>query len=293
MKNILFLIFKKKKKKEYETNPTTVLEEKIKLLESQYIKLKEDVTSTMSNKDNSNPSEDVTEEEDLSESSDFSNSLGLPTVLRRSSSSSSPLAGKAFKDNKLTGSHSELPNPKLAHLKTKQKDTLIISESPMPQEDNTHVENKLKLWKEGIEKFNKGFKEGINWFLKNELIEDNPLSISKFLLTNGDLSKSEIGQYLGIILLKKLGHLNYFFFLGDKKLDSKILNIYCEYVSTILYPDLSFEECMRRFLVLFMLPQESQQINRIMETFAESYARFHPESKLNIKLTGLTFFFFF
>eukprot|EP01080_Neovahlkampfia_damariscottae_P000877 gene877-9788_t len=246
-----------KLKTEYEHEPTTELEEKIKLLESQYSKLKEDVSSTLSAKESSNPSEDVTEE-DLSESSDLSNSLTVTSTLRRSSSSSSPLVSKVFKnDPKLSGSQSELP--KLAHLKNR-KESLIISESPMPVEDNSHVENKLKLWREGVEKFNKGFKEGMNWFFKNELIQDDPLSISKFLLSNGDLSKAEVGQYL-----------------GDKKLDPKILIVFCEYVATIVYPDLNFEECMRRFLVLFMLPQEAQQINRIMETYAEAYARLHPD----------------
>jgi Sec7-like guanine-nucleotide exchange factor len=56
------------------------------------------------------------------------------------------------------------------------------------------------------------------------------------------------------------------------------LTVYCEFVATVVYPELNFEECLRKFLILFVLPPEAPQINRIMEIFAETYAKIHPES---------------
>jgi hypothetical protein len=138
----------------------------------------------------------------LSESSDLSNSM------KRNSSNLAQTPHLHLKqETSLKNlSYTDLPQITVQQTKKpkemkKQIETLNILESPMVKEDNTHVQNKLKLWREGVEKFNKGFKEGMNHFISNEIINNDPYSISKLLTQIADLSKVEIGLYLGKFFL--------------------------------------------------------------------------------------------
>jgi hypothetical protein len=169
----------------------------LKQLEKQQNKLKEEI---LSSKEHSNGhSEDATEEEDFSESSDLSNSMK-----RNSSNLTQPYQHLKLDPGLKNSSYTDLPQISVQQTKKKeikkQIETLNILESPMVKEDNSHVQSKLKLWREGIEKFNKGFKEGMNHFISNEIINNDPYSISKLLTQIADLSKVEIGLYLGKFL---------------------------------------------------------------------------------------------
>jgi len=76
---------------------------------------------------------------------------------------------------------------------------------PRTEEDEATIINwKIKYlsrrshhWKKGIPLFNKNAAEGIKFLVSERKLDDNPKSISDFLLSFEGLNKYSIGQYLG------------------------------------------------------------------------------------------------
>lgn len=84
-----------------------------------------------------------------------------------------------------------------------------------------------------------------------------PELVAEFLLVTPGLCKEKIGEYLG-------NHHEY---------NVKVLK---SYASKINFEELAIDEAMRLYLSLFRLPKESQQIDRVIEAFSNSFFDQNP-----------------
>ena len=82
--------------------------------------------------------------------------------------------------------------------------------------------------------------------------------IARWLLTAKDVSKNRIGDYLG-------------------RADEDAQKMLREFLAPLDLVDFTFDEALRFFLSLFRLPGEAQQIDRIMQNFAEKYYEARPD----------------
>lgn len=99
--------------------------------------------------------------------------------------------------------------------------------------------------------FNTKAKMGIALMIERGLVEENsPASLARFLKDSGRLNKTALGAYL-----------------GNPK-NSKVLECFIEDYD---FSNKRIDEALREFLCSFRLPGESQQIERIFETFAKQY----------------------
>ena len=78
-----------------------------------------------------------------------------------------------------------------------------------------------------------------------------------WFLTAERLSKNKIGEYLG-------------------RNDEHAVNTLHAFPPLLDFSELVFDEALRFFLSLFRLPGEAQQIDRIMQNFADRYTEAHP-----------------
>ena len=111
---------------------------------------------------------------------------------------------------------------------------------------------KKRTLQKGALVFNQSAKEGIKYLQEAELIPDpaSPADIAHFLRYTPGLDKNQIGEYLG------------------KNTDENKATLK-EYVRTFDFHSISLLTALRMFLDTFRLPGEAQQIDRIMETFAQ------------------------
>ncbi|OJT08688.1 hypothetical protein TRAPUB_414 [Trametes pubescens] len=124
-----------------------------------------------------------------------------------------------------------------------------------------HTKSKKRLILTGAARFNAKPKTGLAFLEENKLIysdpnEPRPLSLAKFLRNSARIDKRLLGDFISrpdnIEVLKEF--LKLFDFKGKPAV-----------------------EALRELLESFRLPGESQQINRIAETFAEVYFATEPE----------------
>ena len=78
-----------------------------------------------------------------------------------------------------------------------------------------------------------------------------------WFLTAEQLSKNKIGEYLG-------------------RNDENAVNTMHAFLALLDFGELVFDEALRFFLSLFRLPGEAQQIDRVMQNFADRYTEAHP-----------------
>jgi len=126
--------------------------------------------------------------------------------------------------------------------------------------DSLDKQEELKeyqIFKEGIEKFSNSFKEGIQ-FLSSQKILDSPKSIARFLIKTGDLDKMQFGLLMG----------------NPKQ--TEISNFVAEFMIFNPFHSLDFEESLRNFLKLFILPSEGQQVARISDIFSDNFIKLKP-----------------
>ncbi|CAF1182831.1 unnamed protein product [Adineta steineri] len=122
-----------------------------------------------------------------------------------------------------------------------------------------------KQWSIGKRQFNENPKEGIRWLVENNLLQNTPEHIAKFLFNETGLSKRAIGDYIGerddfnIDVLKQFAHMHDFF-------------------------SVDIVEALRRYLFMFLLPGEAQKIERIIEAFAQRYYECNPDSYANAEV---------
>ena len=109
----------------------------------------------------------------------------------------------------------------------------------------------------GILKFNLSSKKGIAYLANLGHIENTPKSVAAFFHQFQDrLNKTTVGEYLG----REREYENGF-----------CLKVLHEYVDSMDFANMKFDEAIRYYLGGFRLPGEAQKIDRIMEKFAERY----------------------
>ena len=82
--------------------------------------------------------------------------------------------------------------------------------------------------------------------------------LARWMLTANKLSKNRIGDYLG-------------------RSDDDAVKLLGCFLQPLDFADFTFDEALRFFLSLFRLPGEAQQIDRIMQRFANRYYDAHPD----------------
>lgn len=105
--------------------------------------------------------------------------------------------------------------------------------------------------------FNKNPESGIRYLTERSLIDGSFKDVAKFLHTTEDLNTSKLGEYLG----------------ANKPFNSGVLQAFVDYID---FSKLEFDNALREFLSRFRLPGEAQQIDRIMECFAQRYHANNP-----------------
>mmetsp|Transcript_5120 Transcript_5120/g.7216 ORF Transcript_5120/g.7216 Transcript_5120/m.7216 type:complete len:938 (+) Transcript_5120:3-2816(+) len=122
---------------------------------------------------------------------------------------------------------------------------------------NEMDEEQKKVWKNAAQIFNNSPKKGIAYFVSENLIQNTPQDIAKLLFSYEELSKKQIGDYLG------------------EEQQAAVLSAYVELMS---FQSLEFDVALRKFLIHFRLPGEAQKIDRIMEKFAQQYFNANPST---------------
>lgn len=107
---------------------------------------------------------------------------------------------------------------------------------------------------ESAETFNEKPKKGIQLLVKNGYIaDDSDEHVAKFLFENkGRLNKKTVGEYIA---------------------NPKNIALLKLFISNFAFNGLRVDEAIRVLLTKFRLPGESQQIERIVETFASKYVQ--------------------
>ncbi|CAD8045987.1 unnamed protein product [Paramecium sonneborni] len=128
-----------------------------------------------------------------------------------------------------------------------------------PDIDETIFINQLEMQRQqkqelqkGVELFKKNPEKGVSFLIKANILQEDPVQIAKFLLENKSLPKECVGQYLG----------------GHHPINIQVLS---EYTNFITFHNLSVEQALRQYLDLFTLPPESQQIDRVVQKFADKF----------------------
>ncbi|EHH59746.1 hypothetical protein EGM_09933 [Macaca fascicularis] len=109
----------------------------------------------------------------------------------------------------------------------------------------------------GRKKFNMDPKKGIQFLVENELLQNTPEEIARFLYKGEGLNKTAIGDYLG----------------EREELNLAVLHAF---VDLHEFTDLNLVQALRQFLWSFRLPGEAQKIDRMMEAFAQRYCLCNP-----------------
>lgn len=109
----------------------------------------------------------------------------------------------------------------------------------------------------GRKKFNINVNKGLDYLVKNDLLNNTPEDIARFLYKNEGLNKVKIGEYLG----------------ENAPLQLEVLK---EFVALHDFENKSLDAALRDFLWSFRLPGEAQKIDRMMESFAQHYCTCNP-----------------
>ncbi|KAI8894688.1 Sec7 domain-containing protein [Globomyces pollinis-pini] len=113
-----------------------------------------------------------------------------------------------------------------------------------------------------IEIFNKNPKDGMNLLLDGGFVENSTSAIVKFLLSKSELNKSAIGVYIGDI----------------NPYNVQVRN---EFINSMNFTDMELVPALRLFLQSCRMPNEAQQIDRILEAFADHYWKTNPNLYTN------------
>ncbi|KAL2613840.1 hypothetical protein R1flu_025532 [Riccia fluitans] len=108
-----------------------------------------------------------------------------------------------------------------------------------------------------VSKFNEKPSKCVSYMVENGLCPREPRAIAQFMRTTPGLDKTMIGDYLG-------------------QHEEFQLSVMHEYVDSMNFENMKFDQAIREFLKGFRLPGEAQKIDRIMEKFAERYCRDNP-----------------
>ncbi|KAL5248280.1 hypothetical protein ACHWQZ_G017457 [Mnemiopsis leidyi] len=129
-----------------------------------------------------------------------------------------------------------------------------------PQEFE-NIKKQKSILEQGIEKFNKKPKKGIEFLQDAGLIGPTSADVARFFHTDERLSKTMIGEILG----------------DDSEECKKIMS---DYVDQLDFNDMAIVTALRTFLAGFRLPGEAQKIDRLMLKFAQRYYENNPELEM-------------
>ncbi|KAA8495658.1 Brefeldin A-inhibited guanine nucleotide-exchange protein 3 [Porphyridium purpureum] len=132
--------------------------------------------------------------------------------------------------------------------------------------DETSVESNFlhkRQVESGVELFNRSPKKGVKFWVQTGLVsEESPAEVARFLGSTAGLDATTVGEYLG-------------------EVDAFNVAVMHAYTDAIDFQHLEFDEALRRYLMRFRLPGESQKIERIIEKFAHRYCECNPETFAN------------
>ena len=115
-----------------------------------------------------------------------------------------------------------------------------------------------KSFNDGITLFNKNPIKGMRNLVESGVIASSIDAQAEFLFNTADLDKSAKGQFLG----------NY---------ESNQIAVMHAYTDKFNFTDLEFDIALRLYLGSFRLPGEAQQIDRLMEKFADRFCTCNPD----------------
>jgi GTPase SAR1 family protein len=149
-------------------------------------------------------------------------------------------------------------SPEISREASREAHSLPISpRDSLDSPDFKKEDSEVFAFKEGIDKFGISYKEGIHHLKNNGFVTEDNRTLARFLIKTGELDKAQFGALMG-------------------HKDSTIANAVAEY--SIYYPffEMGFEESLRNFLKLFILPVEGQQVARICDIFSDIYIKCKP-----------------
>ncbi|KAF9579932.1 GDP/GTP exchange factor for ARF, partial [Lunasporangiospora selenospora] len=134
----------------------------------------------------------------------------------------------------------------------------ILDRDLEPFEEITKRRYRKEVLVKGAAKFDENPKAGLIFLESHKMISslNDPKGVASFLKTNSRLSKKLLGEYLA------------------KPANSEVLKAF---IRLFDFHGKRLDESLRELLETFRLPGESQQIERIMELFAETYFATKPK----------------
>ncbi|KAL1615375.1 guanine nucleotide exchange protein for ADP-robosylation factor [Diplodia seriata] len=138
--------------------------------------------------------------------------------------------------------------------------------TPAPEDDPSQLERakqRKTALNHAIRQFNYKPKKGMKLLISDGFIPSNsPEDVARFLLSNEQIHKNALGEYLGE---------------GDEE-NVKIMHAFVDLMD---FAKTRFVDALRRFLQSFRLPGEAQKIDRFMLKFAERYMTGNPSAFAN------------
>ncbi|KAI9893598.1 MAG: guanine nucleotide exchange protein for ADP-robosylation factor [Vezdaea aestivalis] len=153
-------------------------------------------------------------------------------------------------------------SPKVSNIEASGVSTPVLQMEDDPSQLEKAKQRKTAMIN-AIRQFNYKPKRGLALLIKQGFIQsDTPDDIAAFLLSNDQLDKAMIGEYL-----------------GDG--EPKNIEIMHAFVDQLDFAKSRFVDALRRFLQSFRLPGEAQKIDRFMLKFAERYISGNPNAFAN------------
>jgi brefeldin A-inhibited guanine nucleotide-exchange protein len=154
-------------------------------------------------------------------------------------------------------------------------DDIVVNSSVFSSDAVEKFDKKKRIHEEietGILKFNLSPKKGLAYLVSLGHLEMTAKSVAHFFRQYQDrLDKTVVGEYLGREREYEQGFC------------IKVLN---EYVDSMEFTSMKFDEAIRFFLSGFRLPGEAQKIDRLMEKFAE---RFYLQNRQDFASADMAF----
>lgn len=133
------------------------------------------------------------------------------------------------------------------------QDTAVVAQEPDSRgRDLLRLKNKKDSLSGGIDSFNCHPIKGMKSLIRSGVLEDSVEAQAHFLYNTKGLSKESKGEFLG----------------HHEENQVSVMHKYADFFD---FAGLDFDEAMRVYLDTFRLPGEAQQIDRIMEKFADRY----------------------
>lgn len=121
------------------------------------------------------------------------------------------------------------------------------------------TEHQGELIAQATSLFNLKPHKGINFLFDKEVTPNTATAVADFLYNTPDLNKQHIGAYIG-------------------EGDCFNVQVLAAYLELFNFTSVEFDVALRQMLQRFRLPPEAQQIDRVMERFAQQYYKQNPNT---------------